>query len=39
MSAVRTVLGDLPPAELGVTDSHDHLFFRSPRLPGQELDD
>ncbi|MFQ6147832.1 phosphotriesterase [Streptomyces seoulensis] len=39
MSAVRTVLGDLPPAELGVTDAHDHLFFRSPRLPGQELDD
>nr|WP_203634594.1 phosphotriesterase [Streptomyces sp. SID10815] len=24
---------------MGVTDSHDHLFFRSPRLPGQELDD
>ncbi|MEV7127360.1 phosphotriesterase [Streptomyces sp. NPDC093260] len=39
MSAVRTVLGDVAPAELGVTDAHDHLFFRSPRLPGQELDD
>ncbi|MEU6476935.1 phosphotriesterase [Streptomyces sp. NPDC047017] len=38
-AAVRTVLGDLPPGELGVTDAHDHLFFRSPRLPGQELDD
>ncbi|MET8624212.1 phosphotriesterase [Kitasatospora sp. NPDC004669] len=36
---VRTVLGDLAPAELGVTDSHDHLFIRSPRFPGQELDD
>ncbi|MFJ8621643.1 phosphotriesterase [Kitasatospora sp. NPDC093550] len=36
---VRTVLGDLDPAELGVTDSHDHLFIRSPLLPGQELDD
>ncbi|MEV7599602.1 phosphotriesterase [Kitasatospora sp. NPDC089797] len=36
---VRTVLGDLAPSELGVTDSHDHLFFRSPLLPGQELDD
>jgi predicted metal-dependent phosphotriesterase family hydrolase len=35
----RTVLGDLDPAQLGVTDAHDHLFFRSPLLPGQELDD
>lgn len=40
MSAqVRTVLGDIAPAYLGITDSHDHLFFRSPTLPGQELDD
>ncbi|MDH6114085.1 putative metal-dependent phosphotriesterase family hydrolase [Kitasatospora sp. MAP12-15] len=37
--AVRTVLGDLDPAELGVCDAHDHLFLRSPQLPGQELDD
>ncbi|MER5579464.1 phosphotriesterase family protein [Streptomyces massasporeus] len=37
MSAVRTVLGDVPPAGLGVCDAHDHLFFGSPRLPGQEL--
>jgi 5-phospho-D-xylono-1,4-lactonase len=36
---VRGVLGDLAPGELGVTDSHDHLFFRSPLLPGQEVDD
>jgi predicted metal-dependent phosphotriesterase family hydrolase len=36
---VRTVLGDIEPAELGVTDSHDHLFFASKLLPGQELDD
>jgi predicted metal-dependent phosphotriesterase family hydrolase len=35
---VRTVLGDVEPAHLGVTDSHDHLFFRSPLLPGAELD-
>ena len=35
----RTVLGDLDPARLGVTDAHDHLFFRSPLLSGQELDD
>ncbi|MGH3382411.1 MAG: phosphotriesterase family protein [Actinoallomurus sp.] len=39
MSAVRTVLGDVPPADLGVCDSHDHLFLRSPQLPGQALDD
>ncbi|MGH2822161.1 MAG: DUF933 domain-containing protein, partial [Thermoleophilaceae bacterium] len=39
VTAVRTVLGDLPPAELGVTDAHDHLFMRSAALPGQELDD
>lgn len=37
VSAVRTVLGDVPPADLGVCDAHDHLFFGSPRLPGQEL--
>ncbi|WND22932.1 phosphotriesterase family protein [Streptomyces violaceus] len=37
MSAIRTVLGDVPPGDLGVCDAHDHLFFGSPRLPGQEL--
>lgn len=37
VSAVRTVLGDVHPADLGVCDAHDHLFFGSPRLPGQEL--
>ncbi|MGA4843517.1 phosphotriesterase family protein [Streptomyces sp. G45] len=37
-AAVRTVLGDVAPADLGVCDAHDHLFLRSPRLPGQELD-
>ncbi|GAB2771407.1 phosphotriesterase family protein [Streptomyces daliensis] len=37
--AVRTVLGDVPGAALGVCDAHDHLFLRSPRLPGQELAD
>ncbi|MEV6311696.1 phosphotriesterase [Streptomyces sp. NPDC051840] len=36
---VRTVLGDIAPGRLGVCDSHDHLFIRSPTLPGQELDD
>ncbi|MFD3502417.1 phosphotriesterase [Streptomyces sp. NPDC058678] len=37
VSTVRTVLGDVRPAALGVCDAHDHLFFSSPRLPGQEL--
>ncbi|WP_432585868.1 phosphotriesterase [Streptomyces sp. HD1123-B1] len=37
--AVRTVLGDVPGAELGICDAHDHLFIRSTRLPGQELAD
>jgi phosphotriesterase-related protein len=36
---VRTVLGDIVPDDLGVCDAHDHLFLRSPRLPGRELDD
>ncbi|MER6418003.1 phosphotriesterase [Streptomyces sp. NPDC001137] len=39
MSSVRTVLGDLRPEDLGVCDAHDHLFLRSPRLSGQELND
>jgi phosphotriesterase-related protein len=34
---VRTVLGDVPPGRLGVCDAHDHLFFASAQLPGQEL--
>ncbi|MFE7561576.1 phosphotriesterase [Kitasatospora sp. NPDC057500] len=38
-AAVRTVLGDLDPAALGACDAHDHLFLRSPGLPGEELDD
>ncbi|WP_333769081.1 phosphotriesterase [Streptomyces sp. IBSBF 2435] len=39
MNAVRTVLGDIEPAGLGVCDAHDHLFLRSPALPGPALDD
>ncbi|SMC72800.1 phosphotriesterase family protein [Kibdelosporangium aridum] len=39
MNVVRTVLGDIPPEELGICDAHDHLFLRTPALPGQELDD
>ncbi|MZD06549.1 phosphotriesterase, partial [Streptomyces sp. SID5785] len=38
-AAVRGVRGDLDPQLLGVVDAHDHLFFRSPLLKGQELDD
>jgi predicted metal-dependent phosphotriesterase family hydrolase len=36
-AVIRTVLGDVD--QLGVTDSHDHLFLASRVLPGQELDD
>jgi 5-phospho-D-xylono-1,4-lactonase len=36
---VLTVLGPVPAASLGVTDAHDHLFLRSPALPGQDFDD
>ena len=36
---IRTVLGDVPAGDLGVCDAHDHLFFRSAQLAGQELDD
>lgn len=39
MNTVRTVLGDIRPEELGVCDAHDHLFFGSAQLPGQELHD
>ena len=36
---VLTVLGPVPAETLGVTDAHDHLFLRSPALPGQDFDD
>ncbi|MBD0743798.1 phosphotriesterase [Streptomyces sp. CBMA152] len=39
MPVVRTVRGDVIATDLGVVDSHDHLFIRSPLLPGKELDD
>jgi len=38
-AVVRTVLGDVAPSDLGVTDYHEHLFQRTPLLPGDELDD
>lgn len=36
---IRTVLGDVQPAELGPTNYHEHLFQVSPLLAGDELDD
>jgi len=36
---VRTVLGDVDPAELGPTDAHEHLFFVTPLQPGEEFTD
>lgn len=36
---VVSVLGLIPATSLGVTDAHDHLFLRTPVLPGQELQD
>jgi predicted metal-dependent phosphotriesterase family hydrolase len=36
-SLVRTVRGDLPPGERGVTDAHDHLLLESPVIPGSPL--
>src|SRR5262252_8099070 len=39
MAEVITVLGPVPAEQLGVTDAHDHLFMRSPALPGQDFDD
>ena len=35
MAGIRTVLGDIPPEELGVCDFHDHLI----RSSGPELTD
>jgi phosphotriesterase-related protein len=36
---VMTVTGSVPASSLGVTDAHDHLFLRSPAMPGQEIED
>jgi phosphotriesterase-related protein len=36
---VRTVGGDVAPAELGPTDAHEHLFFVTPIQPGDEFAD
>jgi phosphotriesterase-related protein len=39
MSTIRTVLGDIEPADLGPCTAHEHLFLDTPTLPGEELVD
>ena len=42
MTLIRTLLGDIPPQELGLTLSHDHIFARPPADvadPDLRLDD
>ena len=34
---VRTVLGDIDPAELGPCDAHEHLVLDTPAQPGEEF--
>jgi phosphotriesterase-related protein len=34
---VRTVLGDIAPAELGPCDAHEHLFLTTPIQPGEDF--
>jgi 5-phospho-D-xylono-1,4-lactonase len=34
---VRTVLGDVDPAQLGPCDAHEHLFLDTPAQPGEEF--
>ena len=36
---VRTVRGDIDPAELGPCDAHEHLFLVTPAQPGDEFAD
>jgi predicted metal-dependent phosphotriesterase family hydrolase len=36
---IRTILGDIPPAELGPCDAHEHLFLATPAQPGDEYAD
>lgn len=36
---VQTVRGPVDPAVLGPTDTHEHLFLRSPALPGEAYTD
>ena len=34
---IRTVLGDISPADLGPCDAHEHLFLDTPAQPGEEF--
>jgi predicted metal-dependent phosphotriesterase family hydrolase len=34
---VRTVLADVDPSDLGRVDAHEHVFLRSPALPGSDF--
>jgi 5-phospho-D-xylono-1,4-lactonase len=36
---IRTIQGDIAPAELGPCDAHEHLFLVTPAQPGDEFDD
>jgi predicted metal-dependent phosphotriesterase family hydrolase len=36
---VRTIAGDIAPAELGPCDAHEHLFLVTPAQPGDEFSD
>jgi 5-phospho-D-xylono-1,4-lactonase len=36
---IRTIRGDIPPAELGRCDAHEHLFLVTPAQPGDEYSD
>ncbi|MGI5289927.1 phosphotriesterase family protein [Nonomuraea polychroma] len=37
MTEVMTVLGPVAASELGYVDAHEHLFLRTPALPGDEF--
>lgn len=37
MTSVMTVLGPVDVSELGYVDAHEHLFLRTPALPGEEF--
>ena len=37
--SVQTVLGPVPAAQLGFVDAHEHLFLRTPALPGDDFHD
>jgi predicted metal-dependent phosphotriesterase family hydrolase len=39
VAIIRTILGDIPPPELGPCDAHEHLFLVTPAQPGDEYAD